>query len=703
MDHDDARRLMAEAMEGRLEFDDERQLAIHIVRCPECKSIYEGLQQANPALTAIDLGSPSTDALEAAVNRATTVLRGEADPGPMGLSEEAPRLPEIDENTVRIYSSIPSLGSRPAEHPTEEPLIPADRWTHTGPMTPVSDQMPRSTIPTQVPEAHVRPIDPDSVLDRPVTPPVLPPDDENVIVAEEPADIEPMRVPDVETTGEPEPRLVRPRSEIETLLDEDRARFEPVPYIEEEEEEPDRMAPGPWLAAIAVTVVLAVLAGILITRGQGLFGGGQGDLPSVSQVRRSVTRALTEMKSLKTTFRIQKLNLYRVGKEQGSLVYSFSAGEYNGHITYDKAEGYKQDFSLEVGSERLERAQIVQSSDETRSLVGEGKDQTMLIESNPPLGPPDGNFRPSLGLLEDSLGTAASMIAGARDLQVVRKVDRDGRQMYEVRGAVRPTTLTRADLIEAALDATTFLPVIVKESISRGNARVLGPYAALTDDALDKAFAEHARVTTQLLQLDNVVYDDIVLPNDLVLDAPQGVAEQRIDSRYERVTRTDLSSKIGYRPLLPRTLPKGFEEELLVNYTGPARNWGPGRTLPKPEHVFNAQYFDGKTTIVVTQRKMKAKFNLKMSPLQRAGLPITVRRVEREDKEFFFGTSPEVPPHAYGFLGNTFVMAVGYAPQAELIRFVASLAETPTDVAPAVEISPSPGASASPSATLPGD
>ena len=133
-DHDGARRLMAEAMEGQLGQADERELALHLVECEECKGIYEGLQQAHPALESIELGYPSTPSLDAAVHRATTVLRGEADPGPHGLTDEPPRLPEEDAHTVRIDSG--------GTHTDEGVLIPAGPSTSTGPMTPVAPPPP---------------------------------------------------------------------------------------------------------------------------------------------------------------------------------------------------------------------------------------------------------------------------------------------------------------------------------------------------------------------------------------------------------------------------------------------------------------------------------------------------------------------------------------------------------------------------------
>jgi hypothetical protein len=618
------------------------------------------------------------------------------------LTEEAPRLPEMaDVDTVRIDSGTTQFD--------EGVLVPAGPATETGPMTPVTPPIP-PRIPTpiqrEVPEAHVRPILPDvpPIADEPQT------DDEMAGDATE-IDFEMPEVPAARRpSSEPAPPIIVPppiqpppppapitepapgaRSEIESLLEEDRARYETVPV--EEIDEPDRMAPGPWLVAIAVTVVLAVLAGVLITRGSGLFGGAA-DLPSADEVRTRVARAVGDMKSLKASFEIQKVGLYRVRREDNTLQYSFSNGVYAGRMTYDRAEGYKQDLSLTVGSRELEQAEIVQTADETQSIVGTGDARDFLTERNPPLGPPDGNLRPKLGVFESSLATAASLIAASDDLEVVAQRELDGRELYDVRGTVRATELSRADLIEAALDASSFLPIIVKRSITRGNAGVLGPRAALDDQALDTAFGSEERIQTELIQLENVVYDEIVLPGELALDVPGDAEEQVRDSRFERISRAELSSDLAFRPLLPRSLPRGYEEQLMAVYRGAPQNWGPRNRLPKPKHVFHSEYFDGKTTIVLTQRHMDKQFELTGSPLARTGLPITTRRVDRDGGDFGYGVSPEVPPHVWGFIGNVFVVASGYAPQAELLRFVTSLEETPDEV-PSVT-SPSPGATPSP-------
>jgi hypothetical protein len=712
MDHEGARRLMAEAMERRLDADDERELALHLVGCDECKATYEGLQQAHPALESIKLGEPSTESVDAAVHRALTVLRGEADPGPMGLTEEAPKMPDVPEApVVRIDTST-----------QDADLLAAPPVIVTGPMS-----APEGTVFPGGP--HVRPIEttPPAVDDEPIEDvPDLPID--VPIVIDEPVEhtaegavehteqlapvsewsreadeVEaPLLAPELPTEQVPAPvEVAAPQSDIDRLLDEDRMRYEPLPYPDDDDDR-DRIGPGPWLIAIAITVALSVLTVILITRGEGLLGGSGSDLPSSQQVRDNVERAFADMKSLKATFDVQRLSLYRISREENTLRYSFSNGRYRGSIDYDRSEGYKQDHRLTVGDEETQRVDLVQSSDETRALIGSGADASVNIERNPPLGPPDGQFRPTMGLLEDALGSAARALARAEDLKVVESMEEDGRQMFKVVATVQPNELTRADRIVAALDANNFLPIIVERSITRANARVLGPSSALDEEALDTAFGTNERLTTELVRLTNVQYDEIVLPGDLLLDLPAGTEEGKpVDYRFERLTRAELSTKLDFDPLLPRTLPNGYEEQQMAVYNGDPKGWGPGGTLPKPLSVFHSSYFDGKTTIVVTQRRFEKQFKLERSPLTRAGLEISVKSVERDGRTFSFGVSPEVPPHVYGFIGNTFVMATGYAPQAELISVLTSLAETPVEVPSTVDVSPSPGTSpdASPAAS----
>jgi hypothetical protein len=754
LDHDGARRIMAAGVEGRLETAEERDLALHLVGCPECKRLYEGLQQAHPALAAIGVGTPPSSAVDAAVRRATTVLRGDADPGPLSPAGavptgERPRTDWEKETGPLLAEDAVEPREEPKAQPTEQPLVeasiaesppppvtkptepqrpeppgepapppkptppPQERVLTTLPFVteeepaapkppppeppppsrPPSPPSPEPPTPTRPPSPPVReielPILPPRAADTPVRPTEPP------VHATVPLSPAPTRVSS-STVGPP----VSYPDEVEALLDEDYAR-EPMGLPGRPTREDRDVGPGPWLAAIAVTIALAVLAAVLITRGGGIFGG-KGDLPSAEEASSRMQRVFTDMKSLKTSFSIRRLSLYRVGGQPASLAYSFANGLYTGRIVYDRAEGYRQEVSLDVSDREVDKAKIVQTDAETKSIVGSSNE--LFDEKRPPLGPPDGQLRLKLGVLEQSVGAAVNMMLDADDVQVVGRTEQDGHELYQLIADVEANELTRADRIEIFLDARNFFPTIVRRTLARADAGVLGPPDVLTDDAISTAYGDRGRITTELVQLDNVVLDDIVLPGELVLDAPAGAQTKASDSGYERVARNQAAEKLPFKPLYPRTLPEGFKEQAVAVYTGEKHPWGPGGRYPAPDGVLHASYFDGLRTIVVTERNIPTgPFTLDASPLQGSGLPVTVRSFDRAAKRFFYGVSPETPPHAYGFLGNVFVMVVGYAPATDLIDVLASLGE-----APGQAVAPSPGATSSPAAstgagTLPGE
>lgn len=707
MDHEGARGLMALAVESGLGTEQEQELALHLVGCSECKALYEGLQYAQAALSRLGRSDPPTRALEEAIHRATTVLRGEADPGPMA---QAPAVPP-PAHLVRIPGDADSTTPPPLS-PTAfselevEPEIP-EVLTEAGPATEADiaaaadifevDTRPPLPPEPAIPTDFAQPTD-DLQLEEPLPPSPLEP------IPLEPLPSEP--VPDL--TLEPPVRELEPILPVEVapprseLPDADL----PEPETEPARELPPEARPrggagfGAWLAAIAATLVLAVLAAYIVTREQGLGGG---DLPTPDEVRSRVERVFGEMKSLKASFTIRRLDLYPVGREGQSLTYSFSDGEMAGRIVYDRAEGYREQTAVEVGGQEITRTRTVRTQEETRTLTGAGAEAQLTIERNAPLGPPDGTFHPSLGSLERSLSTAAAQLVDARELDVLGVRSADDREVLEVRFPVEATELSRADLMGVLLDTRTYFPVHVRREISRANASVLGPSTVLSDNAIATAFGDRDRITTEIVDLRDVVVDDIILPGDLILDVPEGVETQERDAGFAAVRRGDLASRLEFTPFFPRSLPSGFEERSLAVFTGEPGAWGPNNTFPAPDGVMQAIYFDGKTTFTITERHMPdGPFDTKGSPLSGGGIPIQTRSVERAEKTFFYAWSPEVPPHAYGFLGNVFAVVSGYAPAEQLIEIVSSLGEAPVEAPSAdLQVSQSPGTSPTPSPASP--
>lgn len=765
VDHDGARQLMPDGVEGRLDPTQERDLALHLVSCTECKQLYEGLQHAHPALAAIGVGTPSAQSVDTAVRRARAVLAGQADPGPLGTgplpaappSGDAPVAPATGWMTPETTDTGPLLGDEAvageaaphespddatADDPSESVIVissstVSEPTVATPPPAPIPSPAPPPLAPQPAsapPPAPPQPGGgdrprPEPAPERPAPPPAAPappPAAPERTEVRPPARPEPgPRAPEPvipATLGPPpsaEPRPTRISSstlgppapsradEVDQLFDED---YGPPPRRAERAEGASPGV-GPWLAAIAVTILLAVLAAVLLTRGQGIIGGGA-DLPTADAVRDRVRGAFTDMKSLKTSFTIRRLSLYRTAREEGSLVYSFANGEYSGRFVYDRAEGYREEVTLTVRDKQVDEAKIVHTDAETRSIVGNG-DGRLVVEQRPPLGPPDGQLRAELGVLEESVGVVARLLTAADDLEVVEQTSQDGRELYRVRFAVTADELTRADQIEVFLDSRTFLPAVIVRSISRSQAGVLGPGEVLTDDAITTAFGDAERVTTEQVELTNTVLDDIILPGDLALQAPQGSEPQTRDAGFERVSSAQAGGKVPFAPLFPRTLPEGFEEQLVATYSGEQRTWGPGGRFPAPDGIVHSTYFDGTSTVAVTQRHFPSgTFALDTSPLQAGALPVTVRSVERDAKRISFGVSPETVPHVYGFLGNVFVVVSGYVPTDTLVEVYASLAEAPRSAAspdpnasPGTTATPVPtvAATSSPSGSLPGE
>jgi hypothetical protein len=716
MDHESARELMAAAVEGSLDAARERDLAIHLVGCADCKSLYSRLQQAEVALRGLAFSHPPGAAVDAAVARATRVLHGEADPGPgSGAQPQTVRpVEDVDiapspgslfpaTTPIAVPAPLPSYAPAETAGPVEtdddgdeEPALPVQAILGEPDESPVAaavieppsdpiaaldqdeeppaepERGPVSRDPAiardDIDSPGARPYSADIDLEDDVTddlvlrplpprpgevsaPPVWsPPEYSGEPIAAEPSDF------DAAPIGEPPVRIPVQRT---SLAPAERRR---------------RAGPGRWLAAITAAVVLALVAGFVITRSQ--TGGGA--TPTVAQVRQRVQQTFAQLRSLKASFTIRRLDLYPVSRSGAAVQYSFSDGTTTGRLVFDRTEGFREESATDVNGNEVATTRVAQTVGELRTLQGSGASSQLVVSHNPPLGPPDGQLHPELGSLDRAVGSIAQMLVSSPSLDVLGLRKTPDGQVVDVRFDVVPTELSRADRIDVSLDARTYFPIHVQRQISRANGRVLAPESILGGAALQTAFGNRDRILTEDTVISDLVVNDVILPGDFVLDVPQGAATRNVDGSFQRVSRAEAAAKLHFPPLYPQALPSGFTEQSLAVFTGTPSTWGPNGSYPAPDGILQGLYFDGKTTIVIAERHMPhGPFDLHGSPITGVTLPIQVTSQTRADKTFFYASSPEVPPHAFGFLGDVYVMAAGYAPADELVGIVASMAQLP--------------------------
>ncbi len=653
MDHEDARRIASLALDEPLSQAQERELAMHLISCAECKTYYDDLARARSAFRRVRPSTVRSEVLDTTVWRATTVLAGDADPGSVRDGEPL-ELQQNDEDTGPMVAVGEPEPPVPPPHDTEPVLIeppaeqepePAEAAQEGSPEPePEPESEPTQDIPAASRETSV------VLVNTGIAPPE--PATEEVYEVQSPADQPPI-APDHEPIGR------------------------------------ERQGAGPWIAAILVTALVAGLAGFLFVRGPQLFEGAPADLPPAQQIQSRVGAAFDDLRSLKASYSITRLNLYRLRREDDRLVYSFSNGTLTGRAVYEDPDRSRDEWALEVGGRQLDRQQVARTPEETRTLIGEGEEARMLVLANPPLGPPDGPLATHLGSLEYAVGSAVRLLVDARDVRVIERAELDEREVYRIAFTVAPTAFTRADRIEMLIDPVTSFPVQIRRSIERADAGVLGPSELLDEDAIDQAFGDRDRITTETVEVAGVVINDVVLPGEFALDAPSGAEVETQDAAFAEVTLAELDEETPFAPLLPTNLPQGFRERAFQVYTGEERAWGPEDTYPAPEGIVQIAYSDGKSTIVVSQRRIAdGAFELTESPLAGVGLPLTTAEEVRGGRRFVYAISPEVPPHVYGFVDDVFVMVSGYVPRDDLLRIAGSLSDQ--DRTADVEESPEP-------------
>lgn len=585
MTHEEARRAASRVLDDAVTGEVERDLAVHLVGCAECRLFYDTIRNVRTT-RASAAQQPPPFVVDHAASRAATIVRGDPDPGPMPAEQDA-------ESTGEMVAPV-RTGERPAA--SEE-----------GPI----------------------------------------------------ADLGPGR------TSRRERRAARRE------LTERKTRR------------------APWLIAIAGALALAVLAGLIVTRGSVVRERLRPSVPTVNEVRRRAVEAFEGMRTLKTSFRIRRLGLYRQPGDRP--VYAFTNATERGRVLYEAPATLREERTLDVPGRTADRTTTLvrDATVDTITETGGRTDRTAVIGAA--FGPPDGPLIGRLGVLEQAVTAVLQLLAGAGDARTSQTTYNE-RPAIRVRFSVAPDELSRADRIDMLVDRRTWLPVRIERTIARAGASVLGPSEVLAEAAIDAQFAGRERLVTELTELDGTTVDETIEPGEFVL-APSTIAPEPSEGRWQRIERQQLVETLPFELLYPTAIPTGFREAGLAMFTGKPQTWGPRRSWAAPDGAMQAMFFDGKSTIVLSERRIaRNRDRITGSPLQSGDLPVRTERVVRSGRALEFGMSAVVPPHVYGFVGDVYVVATGYVPVDDLVRLVASLQ-------PVSQPSPSEGVDASPSAS----
>ena len=668
MDHTSAKDLASRALEQPLDADQERDLALHLVSCADCKQFYDGLHGMRSALHRLKGATVPAEVVSASVHRAGAILQGQADPGPLGRAVPVPPDPGWEQEQAQ---AVPEPGpdegledtadDAVADEPELETTAPmvidvgADEgFTHEEPRTVVVQ--PAAPAPPVVPvrsagHVRIRPDGPSAPSEPPLPP--TPPEGAQVIWEED----------------EPRPRSTRTPLAFLLLL----------------------------ISALAFGgLAIAMLAGGDDQRPEG------SPLPSTDAVVRGVATAFEELDAVQAEFTIQRLSVYPVpppadeieptptatpsrrtaapddeddeSSAGGRVTFSFSLATTKGRVAYEAPDRLREERVLDVPDAAPVRTTVVRTSDESRTLVIEPADRRAEVVVDPPLGPPSGRLAARLGVLEDAIAAPAAMLLGAERIEVVGQARVGSTDAVRVRFRVDPDPFTRADTIEMLLDRQTHFPLRVTRSISKADAQVLGPEQLLTPDAIDTAFGDRDRMTIERVDLTDLELNGVVLPGEFQIEVPEGVEPETTEADMQTATEEVVADQ-DWAVLEPDPVPDGFRKERTVVATGRPVPWGPRDRYPAPVGVVQSLYFNGRTTVVVDQRQLRrGPFDVEDSPLPGTTMPVTQRTLEAgPDRTFTYAVSPEVPPHVYGWVDDVFVVVTGYAPADDLLAFAAAM------------------------------
>ena len=387
-----------------------------------------------------------------------------------------------------------------------------------------------------------------------------------------------------------------------------------------------------WTLRLAVVAGLA--AGLLLA-----VGLPHGAKPArAAEIKASVRRAVAQATSLEGRIVYRALNPQTRRVE--TTRFAFAAD----------AEG---DFRLrQLGGPSdlaYEAATGTEAAINTSASIGTGR--FFSLRRGLPPGPPDQG--PSDFLLGRALGATVRALLAARDPHI-RAVTSDGRPAWQLDFALRPNRIfPDADRLAVTVDRASALPVRVVSTLG-GSFR-----SALRIEGL--------RVGKGPGRLS---------PGTFRVPIPAGAGVLRTDEGFRRVGLEEARRRVGYAPLVPGWLPRGFR----LAGVSVARQAGAtaGGRNPDSRKVVAVEYRRGFDQLIVTTRLRGAAGARWRDPFSVEGIFLRSSAVHVSEgalrgAQAGLVLDPRSLPHLWALTDRLVVTVSGDLSRSELLRLAGSL------------------------------
>ncbi len=321
------------------------------------------------------------------------------------------------------------------------------------------------------------------------------------------------------------------------------------------------------LAAVAASVFAVALAASVVSRDDKVNKTIEPQLITASAVRARVATALASLKTLKGEITVECEVDYGL----------CSPPETGGRTT--------KRWSFAATASGDERVTGIGFTDDTafsatdrvhREIVDFGNGPEGIEVKNPGAGPPDSFARSAL---RRNLASIVRAFITDRSDVAVTEVMEAGREAWRLSTPVVPNKLAgpgrSGDRLEVVVDRQSGFPLRITES-------------------LQDRFLHEVRLSN--------LSADVALPEaTFTIDFPAGARVFRQDAGFRRVSLDEAARVVGYEPLVPTALPKGFVvSEVLVATKGAAT--GNEAANPEASGVVSVAFRRGFDRVVVTSR-----------------------------------------------------------------------------------------------------